>query len=75
MFLVKSFYAITNFKVKTYTELKSLIYFLDYEGSCAIDQDLLDAADINEYEMIHIYNLNNGERFTTYAIKARKKFR
>ena len=45
---------------------------LDYEGSCAIDEDLLDAASINEYEMIHIYNLNNGNRFTTYAIKAEK---
>ena len=43
---------------------------LDYEGSCAIDSSLMDAADICEYEMIHIYNLNNGERFTTYAIKA-----
>ena len=43
---------------------------IDYEGSCAIDEDLLKAADISEYEMIHIYNLNNGERFTTYAIKA-----
>ena len=45
---------------------------LDYEGSCAIDEDLLEAASINEYEMIHIYNLNNGNRFTTYAIKAEK---
>lgn len=43
---------------------------LDYEGSCAIDEDLLQAADISEYEMLHIYNLNNGNRFTTYAIKA-----
>jgi len=43
---------------------------LDYEGSCAIDSSLMEAADICEYEMIHIYNLNNGERFTTYAIKA-----
>ena len=43
---------------------------LDYEGSCAIDEELLEAASINEYEMIHIYNLVNGERFTTYAIKA-----
>ena len=32
----------------------------------------MDAAEINEFEMIHIYNLNNGERFTTYAIKAEK---
>lgn len=43
---------------------------LEYEGSCAIDADLLSAAGINEYEQIDIYNLNNGERFTTYAIKA-----
>ena len=45
---------------------------LDYEGSCAIDEELLQAASINEYEMIHIYNLNNGNRFTTYAIKQKK---
>ena len=45
---------------------------LDYEGSCAIDSELLNAADISEYEMIHIYNLVNGERFTTYAIKAER---
>ena len=43
---------------------------LEYEGSCAIDSDLLKAADIREYEQIHIYNLANGERFTTYAIRA-----
>lgn len=43
---------------------------LEYEGSCAIDSDLLSAAGIHEYEQIHIYNLNNGERFTTYAIQA-----
>lgn len=41
---------------------------LEYEGSCAIDQDMLDAAGILEYEQIHIYNIDNGERFTTYAI-------
>jgi aspartate 1-decarboxylase len=40
------------------------------EGSCAIDDDLLQAADISEYEQIQIYNVNNGERFTTYAIRA-----
>ncbi len=45
---------------------------LDYEGSCAIDSKLLQAASINEYEMLHIYNLNNGNRFTTYAIKAER---
>ncbi len=43
---------------------------LDYEGSCAIDANILEASEIFEYEMIHIYNLNNGERFSTYAIKA-----
>ena len=43
---------------------------LEYEGSCAIDGALLEAANIREYEQIQIYNLNNGERFTTYAIRA-----
>lgn len=45
---------------------------LHYEGSCAIDEDLLDAADIKEYQQIDIYNVNNGERFTTYAIRAQR---
>lgn len=45
---------------------------LDYEGSCAIDETLLDAADIKEYQQIDIYNVNNGERFTTYAIRAER---
>ncbi|MEN8167557.1 MAG: aspartate 1-decarboxylase [Pseudomonadota bacterium] len=43
---------------------------LDYEGSCAIDSDLLRLAGIREYEQIQIYNVANGERFTTYAISA-----
>ncbi|MBN4053511.1 aspartate 1-decarboxylase [Haliea sp. AH-315-K21] len=43
---------------------------LDYEGSCAIDGDLLDFSGIREYEQIQIYNVTNGERFTTYAIRA-----
>jgi aspartate 1-decarboxylase len=43
---------------------------LEYEGSCAIDGRLLDIAGIHEYEQIQIYNINNGERFTTYAIRA-----
>jgi aspartate 1-decarboxylase len=42
---------------------------LHYEGSCAIDENLLLAADIREYEQIDIYNVTNGERFTTYAIR------
>ncbi len=41
---------------------------LHYEGSCGIDTNLLDAADIREFEKIELYNINNGERFTTYAI-------
>ncbi len=45
---------------------------LDYEGSCAIDETLLEAADIREYQQIDIYNVNNGERFTTYAIRAQR---
>lgn len=43
---------------------------LDYEGSCAIDGHLLDTAGIREYQQIEIYNVTNGERFTTYAIRA-----
>ena len=43
---------------------------LEYEGSCAIDGRLLEAAGIHEYEQIHIYNVTNGERFVTYAIRA-----
>lgn len=43
---------------------------LDYEGSVAIDGRLLEAADIREYERIEVYNVRNGERFATYAIRA-----
>jgi aspartate 1-decarboxylase len=43
---------------------------LDYEGSCAIDELLMRQAGIREYEQLHLYNLANGERFTTYAIRA-----
>lgn len=45
---------------------------LHYEGSCAIDDDLLDAAGIMENEQVHIWNINNGERFVTYAIRAER---
>ena len=41
---------------------------LEYEGSLTVDEDLLDAAGILPYELVMISNLNNGERFTTYAI-------
>ena len=45
---------------------------LHYEGSCAIDEDLLDAANICENEQVHIWNVDNGERFVTYAIKGER---
>lgn len=45
---------------------------LHYIGSCAIDENLLEAADIREYEEVQIWNVNNGERFATYAIKAER---
>ena len=43
---------------------------LEYEGSCAIDAALLEAAGLHPYERVEIYNLTNGERFATYAIRA-----
>ena len=45
---------------------------MHYEGSCAIDENLLDAANICENEQVHIWNINNGERFITYAIKGER---
>ncbi|RMD77910.1 MAG: aspartate 1-decarboxylase [Gammaproteobacteria bacterium] len=45
---------------------------LEYEGSCAIDGRLLDRAGIRPYQQIHVYNVSNGERFVTYAIRARE---
>ena len=42
---------------------------IDYEGSCVIDSVLLNAAGIKSYEKIDIYNITNGERFSTYAIE------
>ncbi len=43
---------------------------VDYEGSCAIDKEWLDAINIHEYEQIHIYNVTTGARLITYAIEA-----
>ncbi len=42
---------------------------LDYEGSVSIDEDLLEAAGIWEYEAVHIWNITRGTRLETYAIK------
>src|SRR5512132_1045397 len=43
---------------------------LHYEGSCGIDETLLDRAGIREFQHLEIYNVENGERFTTYAIRS-----
>ncbi|MBF0127359.1 MAG: aspartate 1-decarboxylase [Magnetococcales bacterium] len=43
---------------------------VDYEGSCAIDENLMDAAGLREFEEIRLWNVTNGERLTTYAIRA-----
>ncbi len=45
---------------------------IDYEGSITIDRKLMQEADIVPYEQVHVLNLNNGERFTTYAIEGEK---
>jgi aspartate 1-decarboxylase len=45
---------------------------LNYEGSITIDEDLMDAASIAEYEKVSIVNNNNGERFETYVIKGER---
>lgn len=43
-----------------------------YDGSCAIDQNLVELAGLREFEQIDIYNVSNGERFTTYVILAER---
>ncbi len=45
---------------------------LHYEGSISIDENLMKAADILPYEKVSIYNVSNGERFTTYAIRGKR---
>jgi aspartate 1-decarboxylase len=45
---------------------------LHYEGSIAIDGLLLDASGIREYEQIHAWNVNTGQRFVTYALRAQE---
>jgi len=44
---------------------------LNYEGSLTIDKDLLDAVGIAPFERVKVYNINNGERFDTYAIEGK----
>ncbi|GAB2893874.1 aspartate 1-decarboxylase [Microbulbifer echini] len=43
-----------------------------YDGSCAIDEDLVELAGLREFEKIDIYNVSNGERFHTYVILAER---
>jgi len=45
---------------------------LDYEGSVSIDQDLLEAAGIIEYEAVHVWNITRGTRLQTYAINGER---
>jgi aspartate 1-decarboxylase len=45
---------------------------LDYEGSITIDEELLEAADILPYELVHVLDVDNGQRFQTYAIKGER---
>jgi aspartate 1-decarboxylase len=45
---------------------------LDYEGSLALDEELIRAADMLPYEKVNVYNVSNGERFSTYLIKGEK---
>ena len=44
---------------------------LNYEGSIAIDKKLIKAANLNKFERVEIYNINNGQRFATYVIEGK----
>lgn len=45
---------------------------VDYEGSVTIDRELMDLADLQEYEQVHIYNITNGNRLSTYVIEGER---
>lgn len=45
---------------------------INYEGSITIDKDLMDAADMLPFEQVHVLNINNGARFTTYIIEGER---
>ena len=45
---------------------------IEYEGSIAVDRNLMDAADLNHYEQVHIFNVTNGHRFVTYVIEGER---
>ena len=45
---------------------------LNYMGSITIDPELMEAADLLEYEQVHVVNINNGARFETYVISGQR---
>ena len=45
---------------------------IDYEGSIEIDEDLMDQVGIRTHEQVHVFNINNGHRFITYAIPGKR---
>lgn len=45
---------------------------IDYEGSIGIDEEIIELAGLKEYEKVHVWNINNGERFETYVIKEKR---
>ena len=45
---------------------------LDYIGSITLDEDLMDGADLSEYEKVHVLNITNGSRLVTYVIKGKR---
>lgn len=61
---------ITKLKVKIHRAVITQAEF-NYVGSITIDEALMEAADIVEYEKVQIADVNNGQRFTTYVIEER----
>ena len=45
---------------------------LNYEGSITLDRDLMDAADLLEFERVHVLDIDNGARFETYVIEGER---
>ena len=45
---------------------------LNYVGSITIDEELMEATNMKEYELVHVWNIDNGERFETYTIKGKR---
>jgi aspartate 1-decarboxylase len=45
---------------------------INYEGSLTLDETIMNVADLVPFEKVHVYNISNGERFSTYLIKGEK---